>query len=319
MNTYCLKSSRNESVLESFYHDAYIHTEDKKVFNVHKVILAMYSPFLHDYFQSRPGHDVNDIFFQSTHSTIVKAELDLLYTGKVSIQRKYLRSFTWFVETLLGINVEEMTETSSYEPQEPAVSEEIKEGNKEESLVSHGELPLLPSADPSDNAHGDECNEAASSLASAWTLTSINSEDLRQMCHSVVTLINNRRQYKCDICSHVSKTFGDASQHFIDKHQNCQRERKQIDVAMNSRKSCLDNIFKVNEEIRKGCNEAMATNQLGLIADELNKHLDVLGGFEKKKHLAPIISRKARELCHALNDAIKDIDLIIKQVDKNKT
>ena len=29
-------------------------------------ILAMYSPFFHNYFQSRPGHDIRDIYFQNT-------------------------------------------------------------------------------------------------------------------------------------------------------------------------------------------------------------------------------------------------------------
>ena len=313
MNTYCMKSSRNESVLDSFYHDAYIHTEDKKVFNVHKVILAMYSPFLHDYFQSRPGHDVNDIFFQSTHSGIVKAALDLFYTGKVSIQRKYLKSFIWFVETLLGINVEEIDESMTDQPEELAVTE----GN-DEQLGLCGELPLLPSEEESShNVQVEDCNEPASSLDSAWTLTSINLEDLKEICHSAST-IDNRRKYTCDSCNQVSKTLGEASQHFIHKHQSFERERNHLDAAMKSRKGCLETFLNIKEQIRRGCNEAMATNQLGLIADELNRHLDVLGGFDKRKHLAPVISRKARELCHTLNGDIKEITLIIKKVDKIK-
>ena len=311
-----MKSSRNESVLDSFYHDAYIHTEDKKVFKVHKVILAMYSPFLHEYFQSRPGHDVNDIFFQSTHSGIVKAALDLFYTGKVSIRRKYLKSFMWFVETLLGINVEEIDESTTDQPEELAVTEEINEGN-DKHLVVGQELPLLPSEESSRNVQVEDCNEPASSLDSAWTLTSINLEDLKEISHSAST-IDNRRKYTCDSCSHVSKTLGEASQHFIHKHQSFERERNHLDAAMKSRKGCLETFLNIKEEIIRGCNEAMATNQLGLISDELNRHLDVLGGFDKRKHLAPVISRKARELCHTLNGDIKEIALIIKKVDKNK-
>jgi hypothetical protein len=85
-----MTNSRNETVLSSFYHDAFIHTEDKKFFNVHKVILAMHSPFIHDYFQSRPGHDVSDIFFQNAHSDIVKSALEMMYNGKVSINTEVL-------------------------------------------------------------------------------------------------------------------------------------------------------------------------------------------------------------------------------------
>lgn len=117
MNSYCMKNGRNESVLNSFYHDAYIHTEDKKVFMVHKVMVATHSPFLHEYFQSRPGHDVNDVFFQSTHSSTVQAALDLMYNGEVSIETKYIKSFKWFLETLLCVMVEDKTEVMHQRPQ----------------------------------------------------------------------------------------------------------------------------------------------------------------------------------------------------------
>ena len=310
-----MKSSRNESVVDSFYHDAYIHTEDKKVFNVHKVILAMYSPFLHDYFQSRPGHDVNDIFFQSTHSGIVKAALDLFYSGKVSIQRKYLKSFMWFVETLLGINVEEINETTTDEPEELTATEEIKDGNDDEHSSLGRELPLIPSDESTSNVQVEDNNDPTLSMDSAWTLTSITLDDLQEICHSAET-IDKRRKYTCDSCGHASKTLGDASQHFIRKQQSCEKERNNLDAAMKSRKGCLDKIVNVKEQIRRGCNEAMAINQLGLITDELNKHLDVLGGFEKRKHLAPVISRKARELCHTLNGDVKEISLLITKVTK---
>ena len=98
-------------------HTYYIHTEDKKVFMVHKVMVATHSPFLHDYFQSRPGHDVHDVFFQSTHSSTVQAALDLMYNGEVSIETKYIKSFKWFLETLLCVMVEDKTEVIHQRPQ----------------------------------------------------------------------------------------------------------------------------------------------------------------------------------------------------------
>ena len=78
MIAFSLQNARNEEVVKSFYHDAFIHTEDKTILNAHKVILSMHSQFFHNYFQSRPGHAVNDIHFQNTHSGIVKAALDLI-------------------------------------------------------------------------------------------------------------------------------------------------------------------------------------------------------------------------------------------------
>ena len=61
MIAFSLQNARNEEVVKSFYHDAFIHTEDKTILNAHKVILSMHSQFFHNYFQSRPGHAVNDI------------------------------------------------------------------------------------------------------------------------------------------------------------------------------------------------------------------------------------------------------------------
>ena len=310
MKTYCMKNERDETVVKSFYHDAYIHTEDKKIFNAHKVILAMHSPFLQSYFQSRPGHDVNDVLFQNTHSGIVKATLDLMYNGKVSIETKHLRSFTWFLQTLLGVPVQETIEPTIQEPQEPTVSESTIEGN-EEQPIDDSEPTNVPDKD---TAGHDK--ESVSSLCTAWTVTSVTSEDLRQAGHSVKMLAKNNRQYTCDVCKHITTSFGDASEHFIDKHQNCEKERKQIENAMNARKSCISRISNLKKEIKKGCNQTMAENQLSNIVDELNTHLDVLCDFEKTKLLPPVIFRKAREMCHALNETIKDLDIFLKQIKK---
>ena len=310
MKTYCMKNERNGNVVDSFYHDAYIHTEDKKILNAHKIILAMHSPFLHNYFQSRPGHDVNDVLFQNTHSGIVQAALDLMYNGKVSVETKHIRSFIWFLQTLLGVPVQEQVEPTTQEPQEPTVSESNLAGSKEQP-VTDSEPPNVPSKDTTGHD-----KQSVSSICTAWTLTSVSSEDLRQAGHSVSILSKNNRQYKCDACKHVTTSFGDASEHFIDKHQNCERERKQIENAMNSRKSCISRILNLKNEISQGCNQTMAMNQLGMIIDELNTHLDVLCDFEKTKLLPPVISRKAREMCHALNETIRYIDMILKQIKK---
>ena len=234
-----MKNERNETVVNSFYHDAYIHTEDKKILNAHKVILAMHSPFLHNYFQSRPGHDVNDVLFQNTHSGIVKAALDLMYNGKVSIEPKHLRSFIWFLQTLLGVPVQETIEPTTNEPHEPTVSKSTLGDNEVQPVID-----CEPANVPAKDTTGHD-KESGSSLCTAWTLTSVTPEDLRQAGHSLKMLDKNNRQYICDICKHKTTSYGDASEHFIDKHQNCEKERKQIENAMNARKSCISRISKL--------------------------------------------------------------------------
>ena len=301
-----MKNARNESVPNSFYHDAYIHTEDKKVFMVHKVMVATHSPFLHEYFQSRPGHDVNDVFFQSTHSSTVQAALDLMYNGEVSIETKYIKSFKWFLETLLCVMVEDKTEVMHQRPQKvtnrsmvpPNSTVDMVPPSSTASMVPHTSTAkmvpptttaemvpptpttnMVPSSSPVNlfpPTLAGQTDGPSSSLDSVWTVTSLSSEDLPLISHSYFDIAGDKRHYKCEICKHVSKTFGDATSHFFVKHQNSQVERKQLEEAMNARKKCVAQISQLKIDIEKGCNKTMAMNQLDLIANELNKHLDVV-------------------------------------------
>ena len=100
-----IKKERNEEVLKSFYHDAFIHTMDECIFEVHKVILASCSPFFHKFFQSRPGNDVNDVLFLSIPSCIIKPALDLIYHEKVLMESKHEKRFIWFIQTMLGMKL----------------------------------------------------------------------------------------------------------------------------------------------------------------------------------------------------------------------
>ena len=315
---------RNETVLESFYHDAYIHTEDKKIFNVHKVILATQSPFLHNYFQSRPGHDVNDVYFQNTHSSIVKAAVELIYNGNVSIETDDLKSFKWFVENLLGVNLRETEEKDNMSKSEKSPNQKpqgstaspdtIPEQTDEKINVnSDKDSCILPPIDTADYDKEDSANEMTSSFRSAWTLTSINTVGLNQIRHSYKHVDRKGRLYKCDVCKKITRTFDDASQHFMLKHQNCESEREKIEDAMNARQKCLTKISSIKEDVKRGCNEAMAMSQLNLVTQELTKHLNLLCDFDRAKRLPEGLSRKTKELCRALDETIKEVDIIVKQ------
>ena len=312
-----MKNSRNETVLSSFYHDAFIHTEDKNFFNVHKVILAMHSPFLHDYFQSRPGHDVSDIFFQNAHSDIVKSALEMMYNGKVSINTKHLRSFKWFVETILCVNIQETEDSSHQNLEKPAQTDPVEVHKESTSVEDDIEVHKAgTSAEGTVEVHNQEDNLAATSFASAWTLTSLTADKLMQICHSAFTLPKIGRQYKCDVCKNMTNTLTDASNHFLSKHQNSGEERRQLESAMNARKNCLVKICSIKKDLARGCNVDMAASQLDLISNELTKHLDILYNFDKTKLLPENLSRKTRELCRALNDTIKEVHMIVKEADK---
>ena len=316
MNTFILQNTRNETVLHSFYHDAFIHTEDKKIFDVHKVILAMYSPLFHNYFQSRPGHDVRDIYLQNTSSNLVKAALDLIYNGEVSIETKHTKRFRWFVETLLEIKLQENDKREiPSKPDDTAQGSEMLETTEapKQAINSDEENPefvpnLYENSEKSDN------QEIASSSLDFdnWTLTPINYDELKKICHSLTSVTANERQYKCNVCFQIRKTFNDASKHFLEKHQKCEAERSFLEHAIKARRNCLPKISKIKGDIESGCNVAMAINQLQLITSELTKHMDSLDAFDKGKLLPPSIYRKSKEMCHALNETIKSVDIIIK-------
>ena len=315
MNTFCLQNPRNETIVQSFYHDAFIHTEDKKVFDVHKVILAMYSPFFHNYFQSRPGHDVRDIHFQNANSSLVKAALDLIYKGKVSIETKQIKKFRWFVETLLDIKLEE-----NYEQEIPSKPDD--RAQESEVIETHFEAPGPTINNDRENPiiapeQYKNSSESTSSVHDNWTLTPINYDHLTKICHSVKHTPANVRQYKCDdhVCNQVSKTFNDASKHFIEKHQKCESERKFLEAAVMARRNCLPKISNIKNDIESGCNVAMAVNQLQLISSELTKHLNTLDSFDKGKFLPPSIYRKSREMCLALDETIKSVEIIKKDAE----
>ena len=104
----------------------------------------------------------------------------------------------------------------------------------------------------------------------------------------------------------------DASKHFLEKHQKCEAERSFLEDAIKARRNCLPKISKIKGDIESGCNVAMAINQLQLITSELTNHMDSLDAFDKGKLLPPSIYRKSKEMCHALNETIKSVDIIIK-------
>ena len=307
-----MHQSRDESVLSSYYHDAFIHTEDKKIFSVHKVMLAMYSPFLHSYFQSRPGNEVNDIFFQNANSNMVKSALELVYNGNVNIETNCMQSFKWFLKTILQVDVQEVDESSipntvtepTFQNTDPVceitVIPESDIIEKEEQTVRHQE-----------NIDDEEETGTASTFCSAWTLTSVSENMLAKIYHSGATVPKKGRLYTCNICKSTTKTYPDASNHFKTKHQNYEVERIAIENAVKSRKICLTKLCSIRKDIEKGCNITMANSQLEAMSEELTEHLDVVSDLDKTKLLPDNLLRKTRELCHALNGTVKEIHMII--------
>jgi hypothetical protein len=172
---------------------------------------------------------------------------------------------------------------------------------------------ILPPIDTADYDEEDSANEMTSSFRSALTLTSINTDGLNQILHSYKHVDRKGRLYKCDVCKKITRTFDDASQHFMLKHQNCESERKKIEDAMNARQKCLTKISSIKEDVKRGCNEAMAMSQLNLVTQELTKNLNLLCDFDRAKRLPEGLSRKTKELCRALDETIKEVDIIVKQ------
>ena len=339
MQTFCIKSSRNDLVLSSCYHDAYIHTEDKKIFNVHKVLVAMYSPFLHEYFQSRPGNNVNDIFFQNVHSLIVKPAIELIYNGTVSVECKYLKPFRYFLETTLQIQLQENdsfvipnpVEIIELSSKDQKCDQTVEDKNFQNTAGGSHSGPLTRNDQQVDDEQDtyefnddvqdsinlvDDDGDCSSSLNSGWTLTSISPKKMMMISHSVTYCPNKRNVYTCDLCGKKTREFSEAKNHFVRQHQSYLKEKQQLESARDARKNCLTKLNSIKNDIEKGYNIAIARNMLRKMSEELSKPLDIIDNIEKTKLIAENLSRKSRELSKALNGTIREIGNILKDYDK---
>ena len=109
-----LTQKQDDRIIENFYHDAYIHTEDSEVIPIHKVLVASISPYLHRYFISRPpGSNVHDVLLPNTKAKIVKQALDVIYTGSSQIDLQDAAQVEWLLESLLEVKVERKVYASS--------------------------------------------------------------------------------------------------------------------------------------------------------------------------------------------------------------
>ena len=325
---------RNESVLSSFYHDAFIHTEDKKIFNVHKVMLAMYSPFLHGYFQSRPGNQVNDIFFQNANSRIVKPAIELIYNGMVTIDSEHLTPFKYFIETTLQIQLQETpatvipntVQTTNFPSEQNCnnqTANEIERKCTSSSKTSYTEQTKNDSEDTQKVEDGaamtifNEKEDFKSSLDSGWTLTTLSEDKLMKIKHSVSdALPNKRRNYKCNICGNMTKEFIEASKHFLTKHQTYVTVKEQLESARDARRRSLTELNSIKNDIEKECDIDGARDMLEHMRAVLSKHLSITLGIEKTKPMSENFSRKSRELTNSLNSTLKEIHCIIDYINK---
>ena len=333
MQTFRIQSSRNDLVLSSCYHDAYIHTEDKKIFNVHKVLVAMYSPFLHEYFQSRPGNNVNDVFFQNVHSMIVKPAIELIYNGTVSVECKYLKPFRYFLETTLQIQLQE---NDSFVIPNPVENIELtSKDQKYDHNVEDEYFQNTAGGSHSDQQANDEQDtyevnddvqesidvankdgDRSSSLDSGWKLTSISQKKLTMISHSVTDCPNKRHVYTCNLCGKKTNEFSEAKNHFVREHQSYLEEKQQLESARDARKNCLTKLISIKNDMEKGCNISLARNMLTKMGQDLSKHLDIIDNMEKTKLITENLSRKSREMAKALNGTIREIENILKDYDK---
>ena len=335
MQTFNIQSSRNDMILSSCYHDAYIHTEDKKIFNVHKVLVAMFSPFLHEYFQSRPGNNVNDVFFQNVHSNIVKPAIELIYNGTVSVECKYLKPFKYFLETTLQIQLQK---TECLDPSNPVKNIELpsknqkshqtveEENDQHSSGESHSEAPTRNDQQTNDEQDTNEVNDVSkvveedgdgsSILDSGWTLTTISKKKLEMIGHSVSDFPNKRHVYTCNLCGTETREFIEAKKHFVRQHQSYLEEKEQLESARDARKICLTKLNSIKNCMEKGCEIAIARNTLREMIEDLSKHLDIIDNMEKANLIPENLSRKRRELSKALDGTMKELRTILKDYDK---
>ena len=275
-----MKQNRNENIVDAFYHDCFLHSEDKKIFKAHKVILASKSIFFHEYFQSRPGSNVDDVIFYNIRGEILEIALELIYKGNVKVKKALGTRLKWFCENVLktgSIDTDEMVDSKIIQPS----PKKMKYDNQIQS------------------------NDGNESIMTNWTQTSYNSQDLEKIKHFDESSKNG---FKCKICTNFSSTFDEAKDHFNCNHATWTNE---INVLKDceeilSRATELSLEIDTNSKDKKP--EEMKKRKMDNILTKLRDKIQYLGNFSLDTTMPKNLVMKAKDLKHQSEKIIKKIE-----------
>ena len=125
-----------------------------------------------------------------------------------------------------------------------------------------------------------------------------------------VSSVGHHKDYVCCHCGNAVVSLVQAKLHFIDNHQNCDKEKEALSEIMKYKKVAIKEIQEVQENIHKGANKTLANSQLRNIIENLRKHENTLNKLTEK-NLPPNLMRKRSDIIKSFNDIITKVETFI--------
>ena len=215
-----ISTTIDESFIFSNFTDVTLVSDDDKHIPAHKLVLSACSPVLSKLFLSHPNHEPF-IYFQSVKHEQLKALLDFIYLGRVSINQDMLEDLLEFAEDLqiTGLvcedfngTIEYATDFDQYDVQNDIkytiLSEKIQFGDEQKETKKSN---LKNNIDEPETKHTSEMN----------------------MNRNIGHIVKGRPIYSCEECDY-SAPKSKVKRHVESKHRGIRYSCDKCDVEFTS-------------------------------------------------------------------------------------
>jgi hypothetical protein len=257
------------------------------------IVLALQSPYLHRFFQSRKEMKVADLFFTNIRDSVIKNAIRIMYGKLVNVSEsdsKRICSFLKMLEVKFKVvsNKEEIEAPLSAQPQEDLTYKENLSQEKVDDISK--EATPQAAREPEENA-----------LDPNWTLTTTDWERLEYI-HHTLERDGSSKHYKCKHCPAISQEYRYAKTHYRNKHQDLEAEKNLLIKVQTER---LPLLKKYEEISNVGNNKTLAKHEAETILDRLENFVVELENVQVT--LPPHLEYKKRDLLKILGADIFSI------------
>lgn len=311
------------------YVDVYIHCENNKIIESHKIILAQHSTFFHRFFLSRKDMKEADMFFPTIKQSVAQKAIDIIYGKTITVEEKDRQRVCAFLRML---EVEFKILTS---PENEILEEENTDMNRTFDKPSRitaaaPSIPPPPPPAPSGSSPlqpneevpvGIETGEAESwrdlMLSGDWTVTTATDEQVAEIDHTWRRLPHrNRNEYTCNHCKETCLSITIAKNHFIKVHMNTQALVKTIADIENRRKKLSEEFAQMVDiqKQNKNANKFLIQHESEMMLDKIEK-LKTEVKENVKKTILPQHADKKKALESNLRKLESDVKEFIRLVE----
>ena len=327
-------SETNDLTVFKNYVDVYIHCENNKIIESHKIILAQHSTFFHRFFLSRKDMKEADMFFPTIKQSVAQKAIDIIYGKTTTVEEKDRQRVCAFLRML---EVEFQFLTS---PENEILEEENTDMNRtfDNPMRIPAAGPSIPPPPPpapsgSSPLHPNEDEEVSVEMETReaenwrdlmmsgdWTVTTATDEQVAEIDHTWRRLPNrNRNEYTCNHCKETCLSITIAKNHFIKLHLNTQALVKTL-ADIDKRRKKLSEDFAQLVDIQKqnkNANKFLIQHESEMMLDNIEK-LKTEVKENVKKTILPQHAEKKKALESNLRKLESDVKEFIRVVELMK-